>query len=107
MSRRRPAPAQCPFRSLDHFIGDGHQECGEQAKSSCSPKRFTASIVRYSTAYRVRQKCLPRRQAAERTMRLAEQHVAQQEQRIEQQKNLISSLEVDGHWNWREPRVTC
>jgi hypothetical protein len=40
---------------------------------------------------------LTARQAAERTMRLAEQHVVQQEQRIEQQKNLISSLEVDGH----------
>jgi hypothetical protein len=39
---------------------------------------------------------LTARQAAERTMRLAEQHVVQQEQRIEQQKNLISSLEVDG-----------
>ena len=37
------------------------------------------------------------RKATERTMRLAELHVAQQEARIERQRELISSLEADGH----------
>ena len=35
--------------------------------------------------------------ATGRTMRLAELHVAQQEARIERQKELITSLEADGH----------
>ena len=37
------------------------------------------------------------RQAAEHTMHLAEQHLAQQEGRIERQKELIASLEGGGH----------
>ena len=37
------------------------------------------------------------REATERTIQLAELHVAQQEERIERQKRLITSLEVDGH----------
>ena len=37
------------------------------------------------------------RKATERTMRLADLHVAQQEARIERQRELISSLEADGH----------
>jgi hypothetical protein len=37
------------------------------------------------------------REATERTIRLAELHLAQQEARIEQQKRLIWSLEADGH----------
>jgi hypothetical protein len=37
------------------------------------------------------------REAAEHTMRLAEQHLAEQEERIERQKRLITSLEADGH----------
>jgi hypothetical protein len=36
-------------------------------------------------------------EATERTMRLAEQHLAQQEERIDRQKRLIASLEADGH----------
>jgi hypothetical protein len=37
------------------------------------------------------------KEAAEHTMRLAELHLAQQEERIERQKRLITSLEADGH----------
>jgi cytochrome P450 len=37
------------------------------------------------------------KEAAEHTMRLAELHLAQQEERIERQKKLIASLEADGH----------
>jgi hypothetical protein len=37
------------------------------------------------------------KEAAEHTMRLAELHLAQQEQRTERQKRLIASLEADGH----------
>jgi hypothetical protein len=37
------------------------------------------------------------REAAEHTMRLAEQHLAAQEERIERQMRLIASLEADGH----------
>jgi predicted translin family RNA/ssDNA-binding protein len=37
------------------------------------------------------------REATERTIRLAELHVAQQEARVEQQKRLIATLEADGH----------
>lgn len=33
----------------------------------------------------------------ERTIKLADQHIARQEHRIERQKRLISSLESDGH----------
>lgn len=36
-------------------------------------------------------------EATERTIQLAELHVAQQEERIERQKKLIASLEADGH----------
>jgi len=37
------------------------------------------------------------REATERTISLAELHLAQQEERIERQKKLIASLEADGH----------
>jgi hypothetical protein len=37
------------------------------------------------------------KEAAEHTMRLAELHLAQQEERIERQKRLITSLEADDH----------
>jgi hypothetical protein len=37
------------------------------------------------------------KEAAEHTMRLAELHLAQQEERIERQKRLIASLEADDH----------
>jgi hypothetical protein len=36
-------------------------------------------------------------EATERTIRIAELHLAQQEERIERQKRLIASLEADGH----------
>jgi hypothetical protein len=36
-------------------------------------------------------------EATERTIRLAELHLAQQEERIERQKRLVASLEADGH----------
>jgi hypothetical protein len=36
-------------------------------------------------------------EATERTIRLAELHLAQQEERIERQRRLIASLEADGH----------
>jgi hypothetical protein len=37
------------------------------------------------------------REATERTIRLADLHLLQQEARIERQKQLIWSLEADGH----------
>ena len=37
------------------------------------------------------------REATERTIKLAKQHIAQQESRIEQQQQLLASLESEGH----------
>jgi arginine repressor len=37
------------------------------------------------------------REATEHTIRLSKLHIAQQETRIERQKELIASLEADGH----------
>jgi hypothetical protein len=42
------------------------------------------------------------REVTERTIHLAELHIAQQEARMERQKKLIESLEADGHADMAE-----